>query len=283
MRDYFCGWYFKCQSATHTLAVIPAEHRSKKEQSCSIQLITDEHAWHVNFPYDVFRTRKSKPRINIEKNHFSEKGIRLDLTAPGLQASGALSFQALTPIKYDIMGPFRYVPFMECRHSVVSMNHTVNGTLQINGMEYRFQDAAGYIEGDRGCSFPREYAWTQCCFQNGSLMLSVADIPLGRFHFTGIICVIHLCEQEYRLATYLGAKAVKIRNGELIIKQGNMMLSAKLLEKNAQPLAAPAKGVMNRIIRESASCRAVYRFQKDGQTILDFETTQASFEYEYAF
>lgn len=31
MREYFCGWYFKCQSDAQTLAVIPAVHQSKKK------------------------------------------------------------------------------------------------------------------------------------------------------------------------------------------------------------------------------------------------------------
>ena len=41
MRNYFCGWYYKCQSPTQTLAVIPAVHGG----SHSIQLITDSGAW----------------------------------------------------------------------------------------------------------------------------------------------------------------------------------------------------------------------------------------------
>ena len=28
MGDYFCGWYFRCQSEEKTLAVIPAVHRA---------------------------------------------------------------------------------------------------------------------------------------------------------------------------------------------------------------------------------------------------------------
>ena len=108
------------------------------------------------------------------------------------------------------MGPFRYVPFMQCRHSVFSMRHPVDGILSINGTPYEFQNAIGYMEGDRGYSFPTKYAWTQCSFPDGALMLSIAEIPFGGFHFTGIIGIVHLRRKEYRLATYLGAKAVKI-------------------------------------------------------------------------
>lgn len=281
MREYFCGWYFKCQSASQTLAVIPAVHTSREGRSASVQLLTDTGAWNLCFPYEVYRAQKRDLRIRVGENTFGEDGVSLNLTAPGLTAVGTLRFGPLTPIRYDIMGPFRFVPFMECRHSVVSMRHTVNGEVCVNGEEYRFSDAVGYIEGDRGHSFPRVYAWTQCCFDGGSLMLSVAEIPVSPFHFTGIIGVIMWQGKEYRLATYLGAKVAKIENGEVTVRQGDMVFTAALIEKHPHPLFAPTGGVMSRIIHESAACRAAYRFEKNGQTLFSFESEYASFEYEY--
>lgn len=282
MRDYFCGWYFKCQSDTQTLAVIPAVHKSKEGKSCSVQLITDKGAWNVCFPYADFHKPKNGFHIQVAKNYFGKDGIKLCLNTPDCSAVGSVRFGALSPIQYDIMGPFRYVPFMECRHSVVSMKHAVNGELCINEANYRFQDAVGYIEGDRGYSFPKEYAWTQCSFEGGSLMLSVADIPFGLLHFTGVICAIFWQGKEYRMATYLGAKAIRIENGEIVICQGDMVLSVKLIEKYTHPLLAPVSGIMSRTIHESAACRASYCFQESGHTLFSFETAKASFEYEYA-
>ena len=181
MREYFCGWYFKCQSNKHTLAVIPAFHKSNNKKSCSIQIITDTKAWNVDFPFEYFSKQKGRFDISIKNNHFSSKGISLFINTPSLSVLGSLSFGTFSPIRYDIMGPFRYVPFMECRHSVVSTKHTVNGSININGKAYSFDNAAGYIESDRGYSFPKRYIWTQSIFGNGSLMLSVADIPFGLF------------------------------------------------------------------------------------------------------
>lgn len=205
----------------------------------------------------------------------------MDLHADGISAVGDVRFGDLSPLDYDIMGPFRYVPFMECRHRVMSMRHFVNGSIRVNGVDYPFQNALGYIEGDRGRSFPREYVWTQCFFDCGSLMLSAADIPIAGLHFTGVICAILLHGKEYRLATYLGAKAVKIAGGEIIVRQGGYVFSATLIEKRIHPLRAPVNGKMLRTIHESASCRAAYRFEKDGQRLLEFQTDRASFEFEY--
>lgn len=281
MNDYFCGWYFKCQSDCETLAVIAASHKSGKQRYCSLQIITDEAAHMVRLPYEPVPYRCSGLNIKVSGNHLGEDGILLDIHSHTLNISGNIIFSHLHPIKYNIMGPFCYVPFMECRHSVVSMKHTVNGNIYVNDRCYDFHNANGYIEGDRGCSFPRDYAWTQCFFDGGSLMLSIASIPFGAFEFTGIIAVVHLNGREYRLATYLGARAERIKNGEIIITQGSMTLSAKLIRKNSHPLSAPSAGLMSRTIHESASCRAAYHFQKNGCTLLDFESDRASFEYEY--
>ncbi len=54
MYGFFYGWYLKCQSDTQTLAVIPAVHRAGRKSTCSIQIITDDDAWTVDFPIDVF-------------------------------------------------------------------------------------------------------------------------------------------------------------------------------------------------------------------------------------
>lgn len=281
MRDYFCGWYFKCQSEQQTFAVIPAMHRNNGTESYSIQVITEQNSWNVRFPSAKFRQRKGGMYIAIGENLFCEQGLKLKLHTPDLSVDGELRFGPLSPIRYDIMGPFRYVPFMECRHSVLSMKHTVNGTLLLNGSTYSFRDTIGYLEGDRGRSFPKEYAWTQCNFEDGSLMLSVADIPLGRLHFTGIIGVIQRRGKEYRLATYLGAKAIRIGGREIVVRQGESVLTVRLLEKTLYPLRAPDSGAMTRTIRENIACRASYCFQQNGQTLFSFETSKASFEYEY--
>ena len=279
MNDFFYGWYLKCQSDTQTLAVIPAVHGTGSKRICSIQIITDDHAWMI--PFSGHSYQRAGRNIFIADNRFGEKGIELNICTPRLTLIGKLDFGRLFPLKYDIMGPFALVPFMECRHSVWSMRHSVTGNVQINGKSLSFQNAWGYWEGDRGRSFPKKYIWTQCCFAGGSLMLSAADIPIAGIRFTGIIGVIVWRGKKYRIATYLGAKAVRIGNKMIRIVQGGLELEARLLEASGQPLKAPANGNMVRTIHESASCRAFYRFRINKHTVFAFETDKASFEFEY--
>lgn len=112
-------------------------------------------------------------------------------------------------------------------------------------------------------------------------MLAVADIPMAGIHFTGIIGVVLWRGKEYRVATYLGARAAEIENKRVRVIQGSLELEARLLKEAERPLKAPVKGDMARTIHESASCQAFYRFCVGGRTLFTFETDRASFEYEY--
>lgn len=279
MKKYFCGWYFRCQSNAQTIAMIPSIHQTSDSVFCYLQIITDSETFQITFPHSDLK--RNRGELFIGKNRFGSSGITLDIQTPELHVSGDLLFGSFTPIQYDIMGPFQYIPFLQCRHSILSMKHTVNGKLVINGICYPFANSVGYIEGDRGRSFPEEYAWTQCFFSQGSLMLSVADVPFAGTHITGVIGIVLLDGKEYRFATYLGAKAVRINNGEVIVRQGKYTLTAKRLAAPGLPLQAPVCGSMSRTIYEHASCKAYYRFEQNGHTLLELNTENAAFEYEY--
>lgn len=278
-KDYFKGWYFKCSSKNKTIAFIPAFHSRNNNETASLQIITDENSYNLSFPFLEY---SEKPLyIRIGNNVFSENGIIINIKSDKLTVKGNLQFGKFSPIGYDIMGPFKYIPFMQCRHSVYSMRHQVSGNLTVNNQHINFQSGIGYMEGDCGTSFPNRYIWTQCFFGNGSLMLSAADIPMLGLNFTGIIGVIYLNGKEYRIATYLGAKICEINTSSITVVQGSYKLNAKLIKNNAHSLAAPDNGKMNRIIHESASCKAYYKFSYKNKILCEFISDRASFEFEY--
>lgn len=185
--------------------------------------------------------RPGRPDIRIGRNVFCSRQIRIHLHTSLLQIEGHVRFGPLTPLRYDIMGPFRFVPGMECRHSVYSMTHTVRGRLTVNGTEYRFDDGLGYIEGDRGRSFPRRYLWTQCHFGSDALMLSAADIPVGPLQFTGIIGVVFLRGREYRLATYLGARITRLGDGAVEVQAGEIYPYCPAYREDHAPALRPVR------------------------------------------
>lgn len=285
MYSYFEGWYFKQQGQHSTVAIIPALHvDAAGRASASLQIITEEAAYCVQYPYEKLWVDQSGPCLYLGNSSFSAAGVHLDVRTRHLTASGRLRFGSLAPLQYDIMGPFCFVPFMECRHSVFSMAHRVTGRLRVNGKRYDFADALGYIEGDRGRSFPKRYAWTQYAWREESLcslMLSVADIPLFGGGFTGVIGSVLWRGREYRIATYLGAKAVHIGQGGITVRQGPYTLQAQLLERGGLKLHAPVRGDMTRLVHENPSCPVQYRFTRGGEVLFDMTAARAGFEYEY--
>lgn len=45
MKKLFYGWYFKCQSDTQTLALIPSVHEIGGKRLYSLQMITEDGVW----------------------------------------------------------------------------------------------------------------------------------------------------------------------------------------------------------------------------------------------
>ena len=283
--SYFEGWYFKQQTPSQTVAFIPALHiDAQGRRSASIQIIVDDAVVFAHFPFESLRASRNGLYIRIGNNCFSQEGVFIDTQEDGISVKGELHFGKLLPLKGDIMGPFRYVPFLQCRHSVFSVMHNVSGMLRVNGSPISFENASGYIEGDRGSSFPERYVWTQCSPQGDtpcSVMLCVADIPFAGLRFTGIIGYAYWDGVERRIATYLGAKPVHIGHNAISVRQCGYLLQADLLESRPKLLQAPVNGGMTRTIRESPSCRVRYRFYDNGRSLFDFVSDRAGFEYEY--
>ena len=181
------------------------------------------------------------------------------------------------------MGPFAYVP-METKHTVFSMRHQVTGSIRLNGDALDIRNGIGYMEGDRGHTFPRSYFWMQCLDvrQDASVMLAIAEIPLGPIRFTGCIGIVALGETEYRFATYRGVRIVEASSRRLVLRQGRYLLEASFAAREAHPLRAPRTDGMTRTIRECNRARARFRFWEGGGLVFDLCSENASLECEEA-
>lgn len=262
MGNYFEGYYYKHQKDNQTLCIIVGQAGSEK----FIQVITNGFSEKV--PY-------------TEGNMFSKKGIILDIQTPYLVLTGKIRYSELCPIKYDIMGPFRFFP-MECRHGVISMYHRLKGKVLLNGEEIDFTGGRGYMEKDSGKSFPSSYTWIQAndFSEPCSIMASVASIPFCRFHFQGCICVIQYRGKEYRLATYLGVRILSCTPKRIVLKQGRYRLEIRIHSPKGHKLSAPKNGEMTRTILENPSCPAEFLFYIREKRVFYLHSEHASFEYE---
>lgn len=284
-KAYFEGWYLKHQKGDCSIAFIPAYHIDKEgNRTASIQVITNKGSYHFPFMEKDFSVSRRHFCVKIGNNLFSENGISVDLENQEIKIAGTIHYSSFTMLRSDIMGPFCFVPFMQCNHGVLSMLHSLKGSLNINGQDYDLRDGVGYVEKDFGSSFPGFYTWTQCSDWTGkqdcSLMVSAADIPFGPFTFTGCICAVWYHGKEYRFATYLGARVVRNTEKELWIRQGRYRLYIRRLSDSGhKPLYAPDSGSMNRIIKENIACRVHYRLTAGKKVIFDFTSHRASYEY----
>lgn len=264
---YFEGWYFKCvdKNAERILVVIPGIAYEGDEAHSFIQVCLPhkQESYYFSFPKEAFGYRLDTLYIQVENNIFTDKYIYLDLKNEQIHLKGLLWFSQFVPAPVKvyspgIMGPFGLLPFLECYHGVVSMNHGVKGFLEIDGVSVPFEGGKGYVEKDWGKSFPKAYMWLQCNHfqkQTLSVMVSVARIPMGNYHFRGFLCAIAIRNQVRIFATYTGAKIKQLNmtkdQATITITQGKERIVIDVKVPKGHLLKAPVKGAMKRTIYET--------------------------------
>jgi tocopherol cyclase len=293
-KKYFEGWYFKQVSAdgNHILSIIPGISLSSEPHSF-IQLIdgisglTD----YITFPIDAFHASEKILELNISDNQFTDKKIQLNLNGERFRVEGSISFKNTVSWKGNlispgIMGWYTWVPFMECYHGVVSLDHKLEGTLQINRENIDFSNGRGYIEKDWGRSFPECWVWVQAnCFDNPgtSFMLSVAKIPwLGRF-FIGHICFLLHQGRLYKFMTWNGSKVIKLfqdeRHVNISLSGQKLTLNLKVIRTRAGQIKAPVFGSMERYIKESVNATVTIQLTNDkGEELFTGSSPHAGLE-----
>jgi tocopherol cyclase len=188
------------------------------------------------------------------------------------------------------MGPYSFVPFMECRHSLVSMDHTVSGWVQADGRILSMDGGRGYLEKDWGSSMPSSWIWTQSNqfpTQGDSLMFSLANIPWLGSHFPGFLCAARLSErgrqrQVQVWATWNGARIETLKADDktvsLVVARKDERLTLKLERKRGGLLLAPVAGAMERRIAESIDSTMNVRLERKGQVVYEDTAPKAGLE-----
>lgn len=279
--EYFEGWYFKNTSSNFSISFIPGIHIHHGVKKAFIQIITATNSYYINYDFDEFQYQQNPFYICIGNSLFSMQYIHLDIDCPeqNLTLKGELHYSNSKHIQTskfspNIMGPFSYLPFMECNHGVLSMKNTIDGSLHFNQDMYFFNSDIGYIEKDWGSSFPQSYLWCEANHfsnPNSSLFLSVATIPLKVFSFTGFICSVLLDGKEYRFATYNNSKLLKYQitsscfDISLKHKADTLLIHSDL--PHGLTLKAPVNGQMQKDIRETITSNVAITL-KNKDTIL---------------
>lgn len=291
-KNYFEGWYFKNTNNIESISFIPGINIDEKNKRAFIQVITNDSSYFINYNIEDFKFNFNPFSIKVGNNFFSKKGIHIDIKDETQQLniygdikysnSKNINTSLLNP---NIMGPFSYIPFMECNHAILSMQNHIKGLIDINNNRINFNNGNGYIEKDWGCSFPKSYIWCQgnnFRKTDTSFMLSIADIPFKLFSFRGIICVLIIDNQEFKFTTYNNTKLIKydVDNDSINItlKKGDYYLNIKSTNNTGHKLYAPVKGKMSKDIFESINSSINVTLKKDNNVIFSDISTNCGLE-----
>jgi hypothetical protein len=294
-KRYFEGWYLKIIDPTETtaLAIIPGiAMDAEGHRQAFIQVLDGRRktAAYFKFPVEDFKPDPRSFKVSINKNSFSLEGMQLDL--PDLK--GKLAFKNPVPwpnpwYSPGIMGPYTFAPFMECYHGIVSMDHSLEGFLEVKGKKIDFTEGRGYIEKDWGRSFPSGYFWLQSNHFSKpgiSLKASVAKIPWVTGAFTGFISGLWLENRLIQFTTYNGTKLERsfADESKVEIKMANKAHRLSILahRDRATSLASPIHGFMDGRIEESMTATVAVKLENSRTSEVLFEDSGRNVGLEVA-
>jgi hypothetical protein len=186
------------------------------------------------------------------------------------------------------MGWYRFIPFMECYHAVLSFNHSITGQIKINGVNSDLSNGRGYMEKDWGSSMPSSWIWMQTNHfdeDDVSLFGSIAKIPWLHNYFTGYIFAVLYKGELYKFTTYNGAKIVDLRiNNEKInvsIENKRYKISVESDRSKGVDLPAPKMGEMISKVNESLNSKINIKLTNKitGETIFSGTGRNAGLEF----
>ena len=214
-RPFFEGWYHKLTTKDNrSLAIIPGIYHSGKTKNKTEFIMVFEgnkgNVYFKRYKTTEFHCSKSEYTLHLGPNYFSLKEIKLDISDDQFQLTGQVFTNNIKPWPVTLMEPgcmgwYAYIPSMECFHGILSMDHSLNGKLDLNNSLYSFSNGRGYIEKDWGGNFPENWIWAQANhFQNNhaSISASLATIPWKKKKFAGFIVGLYFNNRLYRFTSY---------------------------------------------------------------------------------
>lgn len=268
-RDYFEGWYFKnvTRDESRAVAVIPGVSLTGDPATSHafVQFADASRGLALAFRYPLSELRAHPSRFDVRlgRSVFGRDGFELDLDDGTNRIRGALSFEGVHPwpvrlFSPGVMGWYALVPTMECYHGVLSFDHGLRGSLEVDGEAVDFTGGRGYVEKDWGTSFPAAWIWFQTNHFDEpgvSLFGSVAKIPWrGRF-FTGTLFGLWRGGRLTRFATYTGARIrrldVDAERISLDVESRDHRLEIRADRREGVDLKAPVRGEMSGKVNET--------------------------------
>lgn len=281
-KRYFEIWNYKLLSfdKKSIISIIPGmsiDQNGKKQ--AFIQIINGISLESEYYPFDAdtFQAHPKKFELKIGENFFSDSKIQL--LHPELKAKLSFNEHIRWPsnsFSPGVMGPFSFLPFLECYHGVLSLDHEIEGEISFLGKTYDFNGGRGYIEKDWGHSFPSSYIWMQCNHfskKEISFITSIAKVPFTGSYFRGFFAAIWFQEKLVQFNNYNFSKIVKCENSNehliLELENKDYKLRVEGLAGDTVPFSSPVLGFMDGRINKSLTSKLeLSLFDKRKKTIV---------------
>ena len=295
MKNYFEGWYYKhvSQDEDQIYSFIPGISLSGNDSHAFIQVINgiSGKSKYITYSLKEFSSDTKRLYLKIGESVFTDKHIDLKINHQDINVAGHVDYFNI--IKYPsslfspgIMGWYSFVPRMECKHGIVSVNHNLEGSIKVNEHNIDFDGGKGYIEKDWGTSFPEAWLWIQANNFNDpdtSFTFSVAKIPWRGKFFIGFIAFLFYNKRFYKYSTYNNSLIKEINHtGDTIklkLKNHSSILEVSVSKNTFGELKAPVSGDMTRRIKESIDSLVNLRlFNKNHNLIYDDTSNRAGLE-----
>jgi len=294
---FFEGWYVKVVNADQSSrwAFIPGVFRGEDSGSRTdeafVQVldgVSGRSEYH-RYATEDFWAATDRFDVRVGPHRFTDRGIEVNFEH--LQAdiayTSALDPWPVTLRRPGIMGPYAWVPMMECYHGVVSFGHGLSGDLVLDGDAVSMTGGHGYIEKDWGRAFPAGYVWMHSAHfvdaPGTTLVASVAIIPWVRSTFRGYIVGLRTPDRLRTWATYNGSKEVDLRIDDSHVSwalegpDGRLELRAE--RRRGGLLHAPIRTRMHERVEETLDAVIeVTLIDPDGSVVLGTLATSAGLE-----
>lgn len=286
VKDAFEGWFVKVHDKKKDLlfsVIIGYATGDDPHGFIQFQESTSHDTIYERFSLEEIKVRNYPFVFELGNNRLSEKALRINLEEVKL----GIKFNDVTPLKKsflkpNIMGFLSHLP-NECNHAIISMDHQVEGHLNLFGQAYTFTNAKGYIEKDWGTSFPKAYVWAQANpWKESSVVFSYATVPMLGKSATGFFLVVYHQGEEHRFSSIEGAKMlehhVTPKGFSCTIRKKKYLVYLEFEQHNPVSLKSPNAGSMDGFIKESLDGSLIFRMKKEEHLLINLETEKASID-----
>lgn len=267
-KEYFEGWYFKIVDASRDQSFalifgISYDKSGQAEVFCQFLDSQSNRSDYYKFNLQDFSFNKEKFEIKFEKNKIYKQ--ELEIVLPRCHGRLVFSKNIFWPKHWyspGIMGFLAFLPFLECRHHIITLRCQVHGQIVIDGKKIDLTAAQGYLEKDWGKSFPKWHIWlagNNFAKNNATIFFSVAKVPFLFFNFTGFISALEFQGKIIKFTSYNLSKIRKITAKkeclELLLTNRRYCLQIEVRGDKFAELILPRAGKMAEVLRETLTAQ----------------------------